>query len=41
MLEGGEDVTLPETNIAPEKPLKMDGWKVKFPFGKADFQRLC
>ena len=35
---GVEDVTLPETNSSP---LKMDGWKVKFPFGKADFQRLC
>ena len=29
-------LTLPETNSSP---LKVDGWKMKFPFGKAYFQR--
>ena len=30
------DLTLPETNIAPE-----NGWLEYFPIGEAYFQRLC
>ena len=32
------ELTLPETNSSP---LKISGWKMKFPFGMAYFQGAC